>query len=153
MTTCCAMNCCQHFPLEKTLLMKQKLWSLSFEDHKTYVLDIPRRLHTKGDERQWKFINIQGLDIYKIVWYQIIGLSKSRYMLYKSSCWFLPHVATKLHINYIYQPGKRSQLFNHWLICLQIQCRIKSKGLEMVDQMCDVFCLKHGRVCKSKVIK
>jgi hypothetical protein len=36
---CCNMNCCQHFLQEKTLL-KQKFWSLLFEDHKTCGLDI-----------------------------------------------------------------------------------------------------------------
>jgi len=47
---CCAMNYCQHFPHEKTLLLKQKFWSLSSKDHRTYGLDIPRRLHTRGVE-------------------------------------------------------------------------------------------------------
>jgi hypothetical protein len=47
---CYMMNCCQHFPRENILLLKQKFWSLSFEDHKTYGLDILRRLHMKGDE-------------------------------------------------------------------------------------------------------
>jgi len=46
---CCMMNCCQHFHHVKTLLLKQEFWSLSFEDYKTYYLDIPRRLHMKGD--------------------------------------------------------------------------------------------------------
>ncbi len=46
---CCIMNCYRHFPHEKTLLLRQKFWSLSFKDHKTYGLDIPRRLHMKGD--------------------------------------------------------------------------------------------------------
>jgi len=45
---CYTMNCCQHFPHEKTLLLKQKFWSLSFEDHRAYGLNIPRRLHIKG---------------------------------------------------------------------------------------------------------
>jgi hypothetical protein len=44
---CYAMNCYQHFPRENTLL-KQEFWSLSFEDHRAYGLDIPRRLHTRG---------------------------------------------------------------------------------------------------------
>jgi hypothetical protein len=48
---CCILNCCQHFPHEKTLLLRQKFWSLSFKDHKTYGLNIPRRLHMKGDGR------------------------------------------------------------------------------------------------------
>jgi hypothetical protein len=47
---CCTMNCCQHFPHEK--MLKQEFWSLSFEDRKTYGLDILRRLHTKGDRSQ-----------------------------------------------------------------------------------------------------
>ncbi len=45
---CCAMNYFQHFLHEKTLLLKQKFWSLLFEDRKTYGLDIPRRLHMRG---------------------------------------------------------------------------------------------------------
>jgi hypothetical protein len=45
------MNCCQHFPCEKTLLLKQEFLSLSFENHKTYGLDILRRLHMRGDGR------------------------------------------------------------------------------------------------------
>jgi hypothetical protein len=48
-TKCYTMNCCQHFLHENTLL-KQEFWNLSFEDHKTYGLDIPRRLHMKGYE-------------------------------------------------------------------------------------------------------
>jgi hypothetical protein len=47
-TKCCTMNCCQHFPHEKTLLLKQEFQSLSFEDRIPYGLDIPRRLHTRG---------------------------------------------------------------------------------------------------------
>jgi hypothetical protein len=46
---CCSKNCCQHFPCEKTLFLKQDFWGLSFEDHRTYCLNIPRRLHMKGD--------------------------------------------------------------------------------------------------------
>jgi hypothetical protein len=42
------MNCCEYFPCEKTLLLRQKFWSSSFEDHVTYGLDIPRRLHMRG---------------------------------------------------------------------------------------------------------
>ncbi len=66
---CCTMNCCQHFPHEKTLLLKQEFWSLSFEDHKASSLDIPRRLHTRGIGSGQKFITIQGLDIYETAWY------------------------------------------------------------------------------------
>jgi hypothetical protein len=44
---CCAMNCCQHFPCEKTLFLRQDFWSLSFQDHIAYGLDIPRRITHK----------------------------------------------------------------------------------------------------------
>ncbi len=47
---CCTMNCCQHFPHEKTLLLRQEFWNFSFEDHIAYGLDIPRRLHMRGVE-------------------------------------------------------------------------------------------------------
>jgi hypothetical protein len=66
---CCTMNCCQHFPHEKTLLLRQEFWSLSFEDCKTYGLNIPRRLCTRGDINKQKFIIIQGLNIYETMWY------------------------------------------------------------------------------------
>ncbi len=48
----CVMNYCQCFLHEKTLLLRQKFWSLSFENRRTYGLDIPRRLHMKGDDGQ-----------------------------------------------------------------------------------------------------
>jgi hypothetical protein len=81
--------------LVQRLLLIQEFWSLSFEDRKTYGLDIPKRLHMKGDRGQWKFIIIQCVNICEIVWYQIIGLLRSTYMLYKSNnkwgCQFLSH--------------------------------------------------------------
>jgi hypothetical protein len=64
---CCAMNCCQHFLREKTLLLRYKFWNLSFEDQRAYGLDIPRRLHMRGVRIEHKFIIIQGLDICEIV--------------------------------------------------------------------------------------
>ncbi len=66
---CWAMNCCQHFPCAKTLLLIQEFWNLSFEDHKAYGLDIPRRLHMKGVKNGQKFITIQGLSICETAWY------------------------------------------------------------------------------------
>jgi hypothetical protein len=77
------MNCCQHFPREKTLLLKQKFWSLSFEDHRAYGLDIPGRLHMRGVGSGQKIITIQGLNICETIWYQIVSFSKSTYMFYK----------------------------------------------------------------------
>jgi hypothetical protein len=78
------MNYCQNFLHEKTLLLIQEFWSLSFEDHKTYGLNSPRRLHTRGVGSRRNFIIIQALYIYETTWYQIVGLSKLTYMLYKS---------------------------------------------------------------------
>ncbi len=63
------------------------------------------------------------------------------------------HMGIKVHINYISQISKSSPMFNQWLICLWTQCCIKWKGLEMVDKMCDFFCLKHGRICKNAMIR
>jgi hypothetical protein len=31
------------------MLIKKEFWGLSFENHKTYGMDIPRKLHVKGD--------------------------------------------------------------------------------------------------------
>ncbi len=44
---CCSKNSCQRFLHEKTLILIQELWGLSFKDCKAYSLDIPRRLHIK----------------------------------------------------------------------------------------------------------
>jgi hypothetical protein len=49
---CRAMNCCQHFLHENTLLLRQEFCSLFFDDYKTYGLDILRRLHMRGDRTQ-----------------------------------------------------------------------------------------------------
>jgi len=38
------------FSHERTLFLKQEFWGLSFEDCKTYGLDIPRRLHMRGNK-------------------------------------------------------------------------------------------------------
>jgi hypothetical protein len=99
-SNCCAMNYRQRFLHKKTLLLRQEFWSLSFEDHRTYGLDIPRRLHMRGNKGQQKFTTIQGVNIYETAWYLIIGLSRSTYMLYKSNNkqgWFLPHSNKSTH--------------------------------------------------------
>jgi hypothetical protein len=45
----CTQNSCQHFPHEKMILLKEEFWGLFFEEHKTYGMDIPRRLHVSGN--------------------------------------------------------------------------------------------------------
>ncbi len=55
---CCAWNYCQHFPCEKTKLLREEFWGLSSEERKTYGMDIPRRLHVRADMKQQKFIMI-----------------------------------------------------------------------------------------------
>jgi hypothetical protein len=68
---------------------------LSFEERKTYGMDIPRRIHVRKDMKQWNFIMIYEIDICETTWYKIVGLSKSTYTLYKAyskwGCKFLPH--------------------------------------------------------------
>jgi len=39
-------------------LLKEEFWGLSFEEHITYGMDIPRRLHVKVNMKQQKFITI-----------------------------------------------------------------------------------------------
>jgi hypothetical protein len=65
----CCVNCCQHFFHAKPLLLKQKFWSLSFEDCNAHGLNIPRRVTYEGRWRWQKFITIQGVNVYKIAWY------------------------------------------------------------------------------------
>jgi hypothetical protein len=31
------------------ILLKEEFWGLFFEEHKTYGMDIPKRLHVSGD--------------------------------------------------------------------------------------------------------
>ncbi len=83
------------------MLFRKEFWCLSFEDHRTYGLDIPKRLHMKGNMKRQKFIIVQEMEIYEIAWYKIIVLPKSTYMLYKvdceQGCKFLPHGNKGLH--------------------------------------------------------
>jgi hypothetical protein len=65
------------------MLLREKFWGLSFEEHKAYGMDIPRTLHVRANMKQQKLIIIQEIDIYEMTCYKIIGLSRSTYMLYK----------------------------------------------------------------------
>jgi len=153
---CCAINCYQHFSHKKTLLLKQEFWSLSFDNCKTYGLNIPRRLHMKGDGRWRKFIIIHGLDIYKNVWYQIVGFSTLTYMLYKSdnkrACHFLPHGNKGIHK--LHMSTQQANFNVQSLINLFADTMLhQMKGLEMVDKTCNIFYLKHGRLFKNTMIR
>jgi hypothetical protein len=98
---CCAQNCYQCFLGQKTTLLREEFWGLSFEKCKAYGMDIPRRLHVRTNTKQQKLMMIQEIDIYEMTWYKIIGLSRSTYMLYKvdskQGCKFLPHGNKGLH--------------------------------------------------------
>jgi len=39
-------------------LLKEEFWGLSFEERKTYGMEIPKRLHVRVDMKQRKFITI-----------------------------------------------------------------------------------------------
>ncbi len=52
---CSTWNCYQHFPCEKTTLLKQEFWGLSFKECKVYGMDIPKRLQTWSNVIQRKF--------------------------------------------------------------------------------------------------
>ncbi len=92
---CCAQNCYQFFPHEKLTLLRETFWGLSFEKHRAYGMDIPKRLHMRGNIKQQMFIMIHEIDICETTRYKIVGLSKLTYMLYKIDskwgCTFLPH--------------------------------------------------------------
>jgi len=65
------------------MFLRQEFWSLSFEDQREYGLDIPRRLHIRGNIKQQKYLTMPCVDICEIFWYKIIGVSRSTYMLHK----------------------------------------------------------------------
>jgi hypothetical protein len=80
---CCSLNCCEHFPHQMTKNIKHKFWNKSFEKRSTRMLDIPRRLHGRGNCNCTKFVTFQKRDIWKIAWYKIMGISRSIYKNYK----------------------------------------------------------------------
>jgi hypothetical protein len=64
-------------------LLREEFYGMSFEEHRTYGMDIPRKFHVKVDISNKKLITIQEINICEMAWYKIIRLSKSTYMLYK----------------------------------------------------------------------
>jgi hypothetical protein len=97
------------------MLLRKEFWGMSFEEHRAYGMDIPRRLHVRIDIKQQKFIMIQEINICETTWYEIVGLSKLTYMLhkvdFKRGCRFIPH-GKKAGINYELQPSRWNQMFN-----------------------------------------
>jgi hypothetical protein len=59
------------------------------------MLDIPRRLHQRGDCNRAKFVTLEKKDVCETAWYKIMGISRSTYMSYKQEnkrgCKILPH--------------------------------------------------------------
>jgi hypothetical protein len=50
------------------MLLKEEFWGLTFEDRKTYGMDILGRLHVKRDMKQQKFIMIHEIEICETRW-------------------------------------------------------------------------------------
>ncbi len=46
---CCSLRYCQHFPCQMIRIFRHKFWNKSFEERFAHMLDIPRRLHEKGN--------------------------------------------------------------------------------------------------------
>jgi hypothetical protein len=94
-TMCCSLKCYQHFPREMTRLLRHEFWNGSLEERSTHTLDIPRRLHRRGDCNHANFVMLQERDVCEIVWYKIMGIFKLTYMSYKQEnkkgCTILPH--------------------------------------------------------------
>jgi hypothetical protein len=64
-------------------LLRHKFWNKSFEERFAHMLDIPRKLHRKKECNRAKFVTIQEKDVYKTIWYKIMGIPRSTYMNYK----------------------------------------------------------------------
>jgi hypothetical protein len=59
-----------------TGLLRHEFWNKSFEERTTHMLDIPRRLHRRGDYNHAKFMMLQKSDVCEIAWYKIMGISR-----------------------------------------------------------------------------
>ncbi len=92
---CCLLNYSQHFLHQMIRKLKHEFWNNLFEEKSTNTLDIPRRLHQRGDYNRVKFVTLQEKDVCEIVWYTIIGICSSAYLSYKQEikrgCKILPH--------------------------------------------------------------
>ena len=79
---CCKRRCCQFFPRNKTLLVRQKFYLKSFEDHREYGLAVGAQLHTIDGIRKHKYITLEGVEVCGTAWYSIHGILKSTYHNY-----------------------------------------------------------------------
>jgi hypothetical protein len=64
-------------------ILKHKFWNKSFEERFAHTLDIPRRLHQRGDCNHAKFVTLQEKDVCETAWYKIMRDFSSTYMNYK----------------------------------------------------------------------
>jgi hypothetical protein len=94
---------------------------------------------------------IQEIHICETTSYEIIGLLRSKYMLYKADCKqgykFLPHGIKGLHK--LQTPKKQVESNVQCLINL---C-VKWMELEMVDKMSNIYWLIFGRIFTNEVMK
>jgi len=82
--TCCSMRCCQFFPQEQMLIVRQRYYLKSFEDQCEYGIATGGQIHNfEGDWNQ-KAITLEGVEICIPAWYLIHRISKSTYPGYMS---------------------------------------------------------------------
>jgi hypothetical protein len=78
-----------------TGILKHKFWNKLSKERYAHILDIPRRLHQKGNYNHAEFGTFQKRDVCKTTWYKIMGISRSIYMNYKQEnkrgCRILPY--------------------------------------------------------------
>ena len=79
---CCERRCCQFFPRNKTLLVRQKFYLKSFEDRCEYGLAVGGQLHTIDWIQKHKYITLEGVEVCGTAWYSIHGIPKSTYHNY-----------------------------------------------------------------------
>jgi hypothetical protein len=63
-------------------LFRHKFWNKLFKERIAHMMDIPRRLHQRGDCNHAKFMKLQKKDVCEITWYKVMGISRSTYMNY-----------------------------------------------------------------------
>ncbi len=57
---CCSLSYYRHFPHQMIGILKHKFWNKSFEEKFVHMLDIPKRLHKKGDCTCAKFLGTKS---------------------------------------------------------------------------------------------
>jgi hypothetical protein len=70
---CCPKHCCQFFPQEHTLTIRQKFYLKSFKDRRKYGISAGGQMHSIEGNRKRKYFTLQGTEVCATAWYIIHG--------------------------------------------------------------------------------